>query len=88
MIFRLPDPPNFSSLSPDDATAMRRWMSEINRQLTTLLGTPQAANREPFWQVSVSVYPSRTLSSSSTLGEAIDAVGTLVKDLKDKGIVA
>lgn len=88
MIFRLPEPPNLSGLSNQDATALRRWMSEVNRQLTALLGTPQAANREPFWQVSVSVYPSRTLTPSSTLGQTIDVVGTLVKDLKDKGIVA
>ena len=85
---RFPDPPRLESLSPADEQAFRRWAAELNRTLSLISAQLSAANRTPFWDVSVSVYPSRTLPLGATAAQLQNALGTLVLDLKGKGLVA
>jgi hypothetical protein len=85
---RFPDPPRLTSLSPADTTAFRNWASELNRALALVASQLSAANRSPFWDVSVSVYPTRTLPLGATAAQIQDSLGTLILDLKGKGVVA
>ena len=87
-MIRMPDPPTLASLSPEDAEELRLWAARVNQQVERLAGAIVAANTSPFWAVAPTVYPSRTLGASPTLAELSDSFGTLVKDLKAKGVIA
>ncbi len=87
-MIRMPDPPELPSLSPEDAEALRLWASRVNQQVELLARNMTAANTSPFWAVAPTVYPARTLGASPTLSQLSDAFGTLVKDLKAKGVIA
>lgn len=87
-IYRFPDPPDLRSLTPADAQAYRRWASELNRSLSLMASQlGGAANGPPFWNVSVGTYPTRTLTPAATAAQVRDALGTLLVDLKAKGVI-
>ena len=87
-IYRFPDPPELRSLSPGDAQAYRRWASELNRSLSLMAAQlGGAANGPPFWDVSVGSYPTRTLTPTASHSDLRAALGTLLVDLKAKGVI-
>lgn len=88
--FNAPRFPALSSLSPEDARALADWANELEREILFRLdGVAEgSANLSPFWSVSVSGYPNRTLPAGASTAQIVDVVGTLVRDLKGKGIVA
>jgi hypothetical protein len=87
-VYRFPDPPELRSLSAEDALAYRRWASELNRSLALLASRFGAANGAPLWGVSApAAYPYRTLTTTATTAEVRDALGTLLVDLKAKGVI-
>ena len=85
---RFPDPPRLTSLSPADTQAFRNWAAELNRALSLIAAQLGSSNRSPFWDVSVSVYPTRTLPLGATTDQLQETLGTLILDLKGKGVVA
>ncbi len=88
MNVRFPDPPSLASLSPADATKLRQWAAELNRSLALLASTLSAANGPPSWDVQTpAAYPYRTLTTAATAAEVRDALGTLLVDLKGKGVI-
>ena len=87
-MIRMPDPPTLASLSPEDAEELRLWAARVNQQVERLAQAVVAANTSPFWTVAPTVYPARTLGASPTLAQLSDSFGTLVKDLKAKGVIA
>lgn len=87
-MIRMPDPPNLPSLSPEDAEEFRAWAARVNEQVAILARAMVAANTSPFWTVAPTVYPARTLAATPTLQQLSDSFGTLVKDLKSKGVIA
>jgi hypothetical protein len=89
MNLRLPEPPVLASLSAEDDLAFRRWAAELNRQITVIMQRMTAANGLPLWNVPTpSNYPHRTLQPGHGTPEIRDALGTLLVDLKAKGIIA
>lgn len=87
-IYRFPDPPELRSLSPADTAAYRRWAAELNATLNRMASQMGgAANGAPFWAVSVSTYPTRSLAPTATTDDVRNALGTLLVDLKAKGVI-
>lgn len=86
-----PELPSLPSISQEDASRLREWWGSViavleNRDSQSFTG---AANKSPFYLVTnTSVNRSLDVTAVSTVGQLAVFVGTLAKDLKDKGITA
>lgn len=85
-----PEFPALSALSKEDQARIASWwaafMNEIYKRDAAVIAG--AANGKPFWSLShVSV--NRTYDvSGATLAQTANALGTLLSDLKNKGVTA
>ena len=66
----------------DDQDDLRQWLEEVERIINLLLA------QTAIWGTIANVTPDRTYDANATsLDELADIVGTLIADLKAKGIL-